>query len=121
MADTAAMSYETDLLRRIYADFNRRAIEDVLAALRPDVDWPNGMEGGRVLGRDAVRAYWKRQFEVFDPNVAPQGFAAETDGRIAVEVHQVVHDRSGKLVVDQVIHHVYEFRDGLVQSMEIRP
>ena len=35
-------------------------------------------------------------------------------------MHQVVHDKSGKLVGDQMVQHVYEFRDGLIQSMEIR-
>ena len=114
------MSIEIELLRRVYAAFNRREIETVLAVMHAEVDWPNGMEGGRVLGKAAVREYWKRQFEVLDPNVEPQNFAAEADGRIAVDVHQVVHDKSGKLVVDQMVQHVYEIRDGLIRSMEIR-
>ena len=78
--------------------------------MQANVDWPNGMEGGRVLGKSAVRDYWKRQFEVLDPNVEPKNFTREADGRIAIDVHQVVHDKSGKLVVDQMIQHVYEFR-----------
>jgi ketosteroid isomerase-like protein len=111
---------EVELLQRVYAAFNRREIDAVLAVMDDDVDWPNGMEGGRELGKAAVREYWKRQFEVLDPRVEPQKFAAEADGRIAVEVHQVVHDRGGKLVVDQMVQHVYEIRDGLIRSMEIR-
>jgi len=114
-------SAEIDLLRRVYDAFNRREIDIVLAAMDPNVDWPNGMEGGRVLGKDAVRDYWKRQFEILNPCVEPQGFKTETDGRIAVAVHQVVHDRSGNLLVDQIIQHVYEFQNGLIRSMEIRP
>jgi ketosteroid isomerase-like protein len=120
MAETVAISAEIELLRRVYAAFNRREIDTVLAEMNPDVDWPNGMEGGRVLGKDAVRSYWKRQFEVLDPRVEPQSFASEEDGRVAVEVHQVVHDKSGKLLVDQMIEHVYEIRSGRIQSMEIR-
>ena|SRR5579863_345922 len=120
MAETIAISAEIELLRRVYAAFNRREIDTVLAEMNPDVDWPNGMEGGRVLGKDAVRSYWKRQFEVLDPRVEPQSFAAEEDGRVAVEVHQVVQDKSGKLLVDQMIEHVYEIRSGRIQSMEIR-
>jgi ketosteroid isomerase-like protein len=120
MAESAVIAPEIELLRKIYAAFNRREIETVLVAMHPDVDWPNGMEGGRVSGKDAVRSYWTRQFEVLDPRVEPQGFTAEEDGRIAVSIHQVVHDKGGKLVVDQMIHHVYEIRDGLIQSMEIR-
>jgi ketosteroid isomerase-like protein len=121
VAELQTVSTEVELLRRVYAAFNRREIETVLAVMHPDVDWPNGMEGGRVLGTAAVRDYWKRQFEVLDPHVEPTGFAAENDGRIAVTVHQVVHDIAGKLLVDQIIQHVYEVRDGLIRSMEIRP
>jgi ketosteroid isomerase-like protein len=118
MVQTVATDVE--LLGRVYAAFNAREVESVLAAMHPDVDWPNGMEGGRVLGTAAVRAYWKRQFETLVPRVDPVGFKHEDDGRIAVTVHQVVHDISGKMLVDQTIQHVYEIRDGLIRSMEIR-
>jgi ketosteroid isomerase-like protein len=120
MAETQAVANEIEMLQRLYAAFNRRDIETVLGSMQANVDWPNGMEGGRVLGKSAVRDYWKRQFEVLDPNVEPNTFTREADGRIAIDVHQVVHDKSGKLVVDQIVQHVYEFRDGLIQSMEIR-
>ena len=120
MTQLQAVSAEIELLQRIYAAFNRRDIESVLAAMQDTVDWPNGMEGGRVLGKAAVRDYWRRQFEVLDPNVEPKNFTKKADGRIAIDVHQVVHDKSGKLVVDQMIQHEYEIRDGLIQRMEIR-
>ena len=120
MAETQAVPAEIELLQTMYAAFNRRDIERVLAQMQENVDWPNGMEGGRVLGKSAVRDYWTRQFGVLAPNVQPKNFSREADGRIAIDVHQVVHDKSGKLVVDQMIQHVYEFRNGLIQSMEIR-
>lgn len=120
MAELQAVSTEIEILRRVYAAFNRREIETVLSAMHAKVDWPNGMEGGRVLGKAAVRDYWKRQFEVLAPRVEPQNFTIEADGRIAIDVHQVVHDKAGKLLVDQTIQHVYEIRDGLIVSMEIR-
>jgi ketosteroid isomerase-like protein len=115
------MSQEVELLRRVYAAFNRRKIELVLKEMQPDVDWPNGWEGGRVVGTAAVRDYWTRQFQALNPRVEPTGFAAEPDGRIAVTVHQVVHDLEGKLVADGIIQHVYDIRDGRIRSMEIRP
>src|SRR2546421_12843391 len=79
-----------DLLRRAYEAFNARDIDSALALMHPDVDWPNGMEGGRVLGRAAVREYWTRQFQVIDSRVEPEGFTTDADGRGAVDVHQVV-------------------------------
>jgi ketosteroid isomerase-like protein len=115
------MSAEIELLERMYVAFNRREFEAVLVAMQDDIDWPNGMEGGRVLGKAAVREYWKRQFELLESTVEPKNFTKEADGRIAIDVHQVVHDKSGKLVADQMVQHIYEFRDGRIQSMEIRP
>ena len=47
------MSGAIELLRHMYAAFNRREIDTVLAAMHPDVDWPNGWEGGRVHGHAA--------------------------------------------------------------------
>jgi len=120
MAELQAVTTEIEFLQRIYAAFNRREFEIVLAAMHDDVDWPNGMEGGRVKGKSAVREYWRRQFEMFDSKVEPKNFGREADGRTAITVHQVVHNTAGALVADQMVEHVYEFRDGLIQSMEIR-
>jgi len=120
MVKVQTVAADIEMLRRVYAEFNRREIDAVLAVMHSNVDWPNGMEGGRVLGTAAVWDYWKRQFEVLDPRVEPQNFITEADGRIAVDVHQVVHDKAGKLLVDHMVQHVYKIRDGLIQSMEIR-
>jgi ketosteroid isomerase-like protein len=115
------MAADIELLHSAYAAFNRREIETVLGLMHANVDWPNGMEGGRVLGTAAVRNYWKRQFELVHSHVEPMTFATEADGRIAVDVHQVVHDNAGKLLADQMVQHVYDIQDGLIRSMEIRP
>jgi ketosteroid isomerase-like protein len=86
----------------------------------PDVDWPNGMEGGREHGHAAVRAYWTRQFELIDSHVEPLAMTPEADGRIRVDVHAVVRDLDGNLLSEGDVQHVYTFRDGLVAHMEIQ-
>jgi SnoaL-like domain len=78
------------LLRGCYAAFNARDLECALAALHPDVSWPNGWEGGWIQGRDGVREYWRRQWAAIDPQVDPVAFTRDADGRIIVSVHQVV-------------------------------
>ena len=40
-------------------------------------------------------------------------------GRFVVEVHQVVHDLTGKLLLDKVVHHAYRIREGLIVRMDI--
>jgi ketosteroid isomerase-like protein len=108
-------------LRRTYRAFNERDVDAVLEGLHPDVDWPNAWEGGRVVGRDAVSAYWTRQFEEISGQVEPELFTEEPDGAVTVEVHQVVHDaKSGNLLSDSRVRHRYWFDDaGLVRRMEV--
>jgi ketosteroid isomerase-like protein len=120
MAEAQTESPDVELLRDVYAAFNRGEIETVLAKMHPEVEWPNGWEGGWVHGRDEVREYWKRQFQQIHSRVEPQKFRIEKDGRIAIEVHQVVHDNEKKLVADRMVEHVYQLEDGLIRSMEIR-
>jgi hypothetical protein len=108
------------LLRRCYAAFNARDLEGARALMHPDVDWPNRWEGGWMKGRDGVRAYWKRQWAAIDPRVEPRAFRQDAEGRIVISVHQVVRDLMGKVVVDQMVQHVYELQDDLVRRMEIR-
>ena len=109
-----------DLLRSIYDSFNRRDIDAVLAKMAPDVDWPNGMEGGRVYGREAVRQYWLRQWSQINPLVEPRSFQSDPTGAIVVEVHQVIRDLAGGLLAERMVQHVYRIENGLIQSMEIR-
>jgi ketosteroid isomerase-like protein len=114
------MPIDRDLFTRIYESFNARDIDAVLAVMHPDVDWPNGWEGGRVIGHQAVREYWTRQWEAIDPRVEPVGFETDEDGRTVIKVHQVVRDLEGTVVVDGLVEHVYVVEDGLIKSMEIR-
>ena len=107
------------LLQRTYAAFNARDLETALAAMHPDVTWPNGMEGGSVHGHGGIREYWTRQWAAIDPSVTPVGYRHEPDGRVAVEVRQQVRDRAGKPLFDGMVRHVYRFRDGLVIAMDI--
>jgi len=108
------------LLQKAYAAFNAHDIDGALATMTSDVIWPNGMEGGTVHGHDGVRAYWTRQWGMIDPHVEPVGFSEDESGRIVVDVHQVVRDLGGKLLLDRMVQHVYTLRHGLIQSMDIR-
>jgi nuclear transport factor 2 (NTF2) superfamily protein len=109
------------LLRELYAMFNARDADALLATMTPDVDWPNGWEGGRVSGREAVREYWTRQWAEIDPRVEPVAFAQGDDGRVAVTVAQTVRSLDGALLAEGTVTHTYAFDDatGLVTAMEI--
>jgi hypothetical protein len=106
-------------LRALYDAFNARDIDATLAGMAADVDWPNGWQGGREHGHEAVRDYWTRQWGQIDPRVEPESFTRRGDGRVAVDVHQVVRDHDGELLSDGHVAHVYELREGLVVRMDI--
>ncbi|HTJ11928.1 MAG TPA: nuclear transport factor 2 family protein [Dinghuibacter sp.] len=105
----------------LYAGFNARDIDAVLACLHPNVRWPNGWEGGTIDGRDAVRAYWTRQWLAIDPTVTPERIEELPDGRVRVTVRQHIKDLEGRTLADDVVTHLYTVRDGLVTEMEIAP
>jgi ketosteroid isomerase-like protein len=111
---------DEEVLRAAYRAFNARDLETALEVIHPDVDWPNAWEGGRVSGREAVRAYWTRQFEAISSRVEPRAFARQEDGSIDVDVHQVVHDAgSAELVSDAHVVHRWQLEDGLVVRMDV--
>ena len=116
-----AMVDSVQLLTEAYRGFNAREIDAVLALMHSDVDWPNGMEGGRVHGHQQVRDYWTRQWGMINPRVDPVSFQSGDGNQTTVLVHQVVHDLDGLLLLDQMVKHVYFIEDGLIRHMEILP
>ena len=115
-----SMTSNQELLQKVYEAFNQRDLDLATSVMHPEVDWPNGWEGGRVHGRDGVREYWTRQWAAIDPSVEIVGSETDETGRIVLQVHQVVRDLEGKVLMDGVVEHVYRIEDGLVRSMDIR-
>ena len=110
---------QEQLLRRAYAAFNARDIDGALALMHADVDWPNGMEGGRVHGHREVGEYWRRQFELIDSRVEPQRIEQRPNGHVVVTVGQVVRDRTGQVISENTVEHWYVISDGLIERMVI--
>jgi ketosteroid isomerase-like protein len=114
------LSEAEETLRAAYRAFNARDLDRAIATMHPDVDWPNAWEGGRVVGHDAVAAYWARQFEAISSVVEPEGFEEGPDGAITVTVHQVVRDaRTQELVSDARVLHRYRLEGGLISRMDV--
>ncbi len=122
------MDGDVELLKRIYERFNARDMDAVLNVLTDDVAWANGMDGGHVHGREAVREYWTRQWGMVSPHVEPVGFHRTTDGAIIAEVRQSIRDLDGKPLHGQQAHglkdrtvgHVFRLREGKVARFDIQ-
>lgn len=112
---------DESLIKHLYDRFNARDIDAVLATLAGDVAWANGMEQTHVHGPEAVRDYWTHQWSVINPRVDPLTVTTAADGSVVVEVHQVVHDLDGKLLLDETVGHVFRVEGGQVKRFDIRP
>jgi ketosteroid isomerase-like protein len=118
------MDDDVKVLERIYDRFNARDIDGVLAALTDDVAWANGMDGGHVHGREAVREYWTRQWTMVSPHVEPVSFHRTADGAIVADVRQSVRDNplQGQThgLQDKTVGHVFRLREGKVARFDIQ-
>lgn len=107
------------LITHLYAAFNARDINNALALMSDNVSWPKASEGGRAEGKDAIRAYWSRQWSEFDPHVEPLEVLEEGDCRTRVRVHQRVKTLAGAVLFDGEVSHVYTIAQGLVERMDV--
>ncbi len=113
------MSANKEFLQNLYDAFNKREIETIIALMRSDVKWANGLEGGFVHGRDAVREYWTNQFKAIQPELETLKFETDESGRNIVTVHQIVKDLEGNVLVDAEVRQIFTIEDGLISLYEI--
>lgn len=121
------MDDDIKLLERLYENFNARNIDAVLAELTGDVAWANGMEGGHVHGREAVRDYWTRQWAIVSPTVEPLVFNRTADDTIAATIRQTIRDLEGNPLQGQphglhykTVTHIFRLRDNKVSRFDIQ-
>ena len=107
------------LIAKAYAAFNERDIDGALALMSENVSWPKASEGGYVVGKDEIRAYWTRQWQEFDPNVEPMEMVDRQPGKTGVRVHQVVKSLGGEVLAEGEVWHTFTIADGLIERMEI--
>jgi hypothetical protein len=107
------------IIADLYNSFNARDIDGVLENLAPEVDWPNGMTGGREHGRAAVRRYWENQWKEINPRVEPMQMETTPDGKVHVRVQQVVTGLDGAILQNKKLEHVFTFDGPFVSRMDI--
>ncbi len=114
------MANTQTVIAQAYAAFNRRDVDGALALMSEDVSWPKASEGGRVAGKEQIRAYWTRQWQEFDPHVEPMEVIDRDGGRVEVRVHQLVKSLDGKVLSDSEVRHVHTVRNGLIHRMDLK-
>jgi hypothetical protein len=107
------------LLRRLYSAFNDGDVEALIKGMHPDVDWPNFLEGGRVHGRDALRAYWTHQFSIVKPESTPIEMRELPGDRVFVRLHHFIKAMEGGGVwTDDLTTNTFTFDGDLIIRME---
>jgi hypothetical protein len=107
------------VLEQAYSAFNRRDIDGALALMTDDVSWPKASEGGKVVGKEEIRAYWTRQWREFDGHVEPLEITEEDGGKVRVKVHQRVKNLQGEVLWDGEVLHVFTVNSGLIAAMDL--
>jgi hypothetical protein len=113
MADTKT------LIEQAYSAFNKRDIDGALALMTQDVSWPKASEGGRIIGKEEIRAYWTRQWDEFDPHVEPLAITEGDGGKVRVRVHQLVKSLEGDVLSESEVLHVFTMNSGLIAAMDL--
>jgi hypothetical protein len=113
------MANTQTLIAKVYSAFNQRDIDGALALMSEDVSWPKASEGGRVVGKEEIRAYWSRQWKEFDPHVDPIEVIDRGEGKIDVRVHQLVKSLGGHVLSDSEVWHAYTTENGLIERMDL--
>jgi hypothetical protein len=113
------MANTQKLIAEVYAAFNQRDVEGALARMTESVSWPKASEGGRVIGKEEIRAYWSRQWQEFDPHVEPLQVIERGAGKVDVRVHQLVKSLGGEVLSDSEVWHFYTTADGLIDRMDL--
>ena len=113
------MTKTESLIAQAYSAFNQRDIDGALAFMSDSVSWPKASEGGWVVGKEEIRAYWSRQWKEFDPHVEPLEVLDQGTGRTHVRVHQLVKSLGGDVLSDSEVWHIYTIVNGLIERMDL--
>jgi phage pi2 protein 07 len=113
------VSSNRQLLQSLYDAFNNRELETIIAVMHPEVKWANGVEGGFVYGRDAVREYWTNQYQVIQVQLETLKFETDEQNRNVVTVHQIVRDLQGNLLADMTVKQIFTIENGEIVLYEI--
>jgi ketosteroid isomerase-like protein len=109
-----------EVVRRLFASYNRGDYADAAQCLAPDVVYEVGQELP-ARGREAVQAMWERWDSTWDElETVPEEFI-DTGEHVLVTVHYTARGRGSQIKYEERLFDVYTFSDGLcVRKREFR-
>ncbi|QLC24863.1 nuclear transport factor 2 family protein [Parasphingopyxis algicola] len=110
------------IIRDAYDAFNSRDADTLIGYVTEDVNWPDGTTSDpdkRLHGRDALREYWQKQWDVTVTRDTPTEVTELPDGRVMVRLDQVVRDLKGEEVSKGSFEYFFEMRGDLISRLDI--
>jgi len=120
------VSGDADVVRELYARFNKSGIDAVATFADPEIVWetsPNLPEAGTYRGIEAVRQMQEAQFEAWHgqrPRLQLEG-VIEGNGRILALTRMTAAGGTSGLPIDVRIGHLYTIRDGRIVHVKVYP
>ncbi|MDP1737854.1 MAG: nuclear transport factor 2 family protein [Caulobacter sp.] len=106
-------------ITELWTAVNRQDFEAAIALLHPDVDWQDIVNGGRLHGIAAVRAYWTRISELLTSDSSPITYRLIGEDRIAARMLHSLTGKQGKVWGEEALTQVFTLRDGLIVRMDL--
>ena len=107
------------LIRECYAAFNAGRYDKLPVYFAPDVDWPNMLEGTTLHGPAAVVDYWHQLRNVHHHTYEVKHFRHPSPDQVIVSLVRTIYSPTGEMISQGLIHHVLEFRNGLLSKMHV--
>ncbi|HXA34334.1 MAG TPA: nuclear transport factor 2 family protein [Acidimicrobiales bacterium] len=107
------------VLEHAYRLFNDRRVDELLALMTDDVEWPDVANGTILHDKVAIRRYWAGQFATASPQVTPTGFMEVGQDLVAVIDQRIMDLKGSPLVPPAVVFHRYTFAGDLVSRMVV--
>ena len=124
MAEDDISQADIETLRTGYAAFSRGDWDSVVGSAHPDIELATAdrvTNPGTYHGVDELRRFFEDMFEPFEEVVAePERFFGG-DNRIAVLVRVRARPTGSMASIENLVGHVWTFRDGKAIRLEIFP
>ncbi|WP_175552061.1 nuclear transport factor 2 family protein [Pararhizobium antarcticum] len=112
------MTATDGLIRTAFDAYNRRDSMSLLAMLPDDIVWPGDV--GMLKGKDALQAYWQRQWATTRTHDTVVDVREMGGGYVVVSLSQTVETLDGVPISSGHLHYGFVVRDGLIQALKTR-
>lgn len=109
------------LLTRHFDATRRRDLAAVVDGLHPDIAFANILEGGEVVGLNAARRYFERQFAMADFDISLLRTTPQPDGWVHADVEINMHRPDGGLWSQNASLIAYRFADDRIVEIAMLP